>query len=80
MKSFLSKCFSSVGRNQKFEEFSETDPSARNINHPIFKTIKFRKHPSILAIKNNDGLRFHFCRFSVGVLKVIKSQEGCPGF
>ena len=35
----LNKFFSSAVKNQKIEEFSETDPSAKNINYAFFKPI-----------------------------------------
>ena len=42
-------------KTKKIEEFSETDLSARNINHPFFKPIiQYRKHCNILAIKNDN--------------------------
>ena len=44
----LNKCFSSAGKNLKIEKLSETDPSTRNITHPISKPIaKHRKLPGI---------------------------------
>ena len=65
MKNILNKFFFKTVKTQKTEEFSKTDPLTRNINHHFFKPIiQSRKHCSILAIKkNNDRLRFHFCRF-----------------
>ena len=75
MKNILNKFFSKTVKNQKIEEFSETDPLPRNINHPFLKSIiQCRKHRSTLAIKNNnDRLRFHFCRFSVDVFFLKKN-------
>ena len=47
----------------------------RNSSHPILQPIlKYRKHPSILAVKNkNYWQRFNICRVSVEeVVKEIK--------
>lgn len=68
---------SSAVKNQKIEEFSETDPSARNTNHPLFKSIiQYRKHRSSLDIKNNNGrLRFNFYRFSVDFFFLISFKK-----
>ena len=39
----------------KIEKFSETNPSTSNITHTISKPIIiYRKHPNILAIKNEN--------------------------
>ena len=44
----LDKFYSSAVKNLKIEKFSETDPSTRNITHPISKPIiKHRKLPGI---------------------------------
>ena len=45
--------FSNAVKNLKIPEYQETDSLANNISHPIFKAIlKYRNHPSIVAIKN----------------------------
>ena len=71
----LNTFFPNAVKNLKIPEYQETDPLANNISHPIFKAIlKYRNHPSIVAIKNlNKGSRFDFCRVSVhDVVKEIK--------
>ena len=71
----LNTFFSNAVKNLKIPEYQEIDSLANNISHPIFKTIlKYRNHPSIVAIKNlNKGSRFDFCRVSVqDVVKEIK--------
>ena len=63
----LDNFFSVEVKNHKIAEFSETDLLARNSTHSFLKPIiNYRKHPSILAIKNkNDKQRLNFCRISV---------------
>ena len=58
----LNSFFSNAVKNLKIPEFSETNPLAENISHPIFKAIlKHENHPSIIAIQNaKKGARFLF--------------------
>ena len=49
----LNKFFSNAVKNLKIPEYQEADPLANNISHPIFRAMmKFRNHPSVIAIKN----------------------------
>ena len=71
----LNTFFSNAVKNLKIPEYREIDSLANDICHPIFKAIlKYRNHPSIVAIKNlNKDSGFDFCRVSVqDVVKEIK--------
>ena len=71
----LNTFFSNAIKTLKITEYQETDSLASNISYPIFKVIlKYRNHPSIVAIKNlNKASRFDFSRVSVqDVVKEIK--------
>ena len=71
----LNTFFSNAIKNLKIPEYQETDPFANNISHPMLQAIlKYRNHPSIVAIKNlNKSSRFDFYRVSVqDVVKEIK--------
>ena len=53
---------SNAVKNLKIPEFSDSDPLAENIPHPIFKAIlKYKNHPSIVDIKSvRNGPGFIF--------------------
>ena len=60
--------FSNAVKNLKILEFNDINPLAENIPHPVFKAIlKYKNHPSIIAIKNarRNGLGFYFGEVSV---------------
>ena len=63
----LNSFFANAVKNLKIPEFSNSDPQAENISHPIFKAIlKYKIHLSIIAIKNaRNGPSFYFCRVNV---------------
>ena len=63
----LNSFFVNAVKNLKIPEFSNSDPQAENVSHPIFKAIlKYKNHPSIIAIKNaRNGPSFYFCRVNV---------------
>ena len=47
----LNTFFSNIVSNLKIEGYSNCDPLANNIRDPVLKCIvKYRNHPSILAI------------------------------
>ena len=55
--------FSNAVKNLKIPEFKAFNPLAENVLHPVFKAIlKYKNHPSIIAIKNarRNGLGFYF--------------------
>ena len=59
--------FSKIVSNPKIEGYSNYDPLANNIRHPVLKCIaKYRNHPSILAIgevyNKNQKLPFNFSK------------------
>ena len=71
----LNTFFSNVVKILKIPGYQGTDSRPNNISHPIFQGIlKYRNHPSIVAIKNlNKGPRFDFYRVSIqDVVKEIK--------
>ena len=71
----LNYFFSNAVKNLKIPEFSDSNPLAENIPHPIFNAIlKYKNRPSIIAIKNaRNGPGFYFCGVSVNdVFKEIK--------
>ena len=65
---FLNSFFSNAVKNLKIPEFNDINPPAENIPHPVFKAIlKYKNHPSIIAIINErrNGLGFYFGEVSV---------------
>ena len=59
---------SNAVKNLKIPEFKDINPLTENIPHPVFKAIlKYKNHPSIIAIKNarRNGLGFYFSEVSV---------------
>ena len=71
----LNSFFSNAVKNLKIPKFSNSNPLAENIPHPIFKAIlKYKNRPNIIAIKNaRNGPGFYFCGVSVNdVFKEIK--------
>ena len=71
----LNSFFSNAVKNLKISEYSDSNPLAENIPHPIFKAIlKYKNHPSIISIKNaRNGPGFYFCEVSANdVFKEIK--------
>ena len=74
----LNSFFSNAVKNLKIPEFSETNPLAENIYHPIFKAIlKYENHSSIIAIQNaKRGPGFYFFEVSAnGIFKEIKKLK-----
>ena len=74
----LNSFFSNAVKNLKIPEFSEINPLAENISHPIFKAIlKYENHPSIIAIQNaKRGPGFYFFEVSANdVFKEIKKLK-----
>ena len=63
----LNSFFSNAVKNIKIPEFSDSNPLAENIPHPIFKAIlKYKTHTSIIAIKNvRKGPDICFCGVSL---------------
>ena len=58
----LNSFFSNAVKNLKIPEFSDSNPLAKNIPHPIFKVLlKYKNHRSIIAIKNaRNGPSYYF--------------------
>ena len=71
----LNSFFSNAVKNLKIPEFSDSNPLAEHIPHPIFKAIlKYKNHLSIITIKKaRNGPGFYFCGVNVNdVLKKFK--------
>ena len=61
--SILNEFFSNIITTLGIPQYNETEPVNHNIGHPLMKAImKYRFHPSIVAIKKNctSGLSFSF--------------------
>ena len=61
--SILNEFFSDVITTLGIPQYNETEPVSNNIGDPLMKPImKYRFHPSIVAIKKNcnSGLSFSF--------------------
>ena len=74
----LNSSFSNAVKNLKIPEFSETNPLAENISHPIFKAIlKYENHPSIIAMQNaKREPSFYFFEASANdIFKEIKKLK-----
>ena len=77
----LNGFFSNAVKNLEIPKFSDSNPLAENIPHPIFKAIlKYKNHASIIAIKNaRNGPGFYFCGVSVNDvfkdIKILKARK-----
>ena len=77
----LNPFFCNALKNIKIPEFSDSNPLAENIPHPIFKVIlKYKDHPSVITIKNaRNGPRFCFCGVSINYaieeIKRLKARK-----
>ena len=73
--------FSNAVKNLEIPKFSDSNPLAENIPHPIFKAIlKYKNHASIIAIKNaRNGPGFYFCGVSFNDvfkdIKILKARK-----
>ena len=59
----MNEFFSNVITTLGIPQYNETEPESHNIGDPLMKAImKYRFHPSIVAIKKkfNSGLSFSF--------------------
>ena len=59
----LNNIFSNVITSLNIPQYNETEPVSQNINDPLIAAIiKYRSHPSIIAIKDkcNSDLHFNF--------------------
>ena len=64
--SILNEFFSNIITTLGIPQYNETEPVSHKIGDPLMKTImKYRFHPSIVAIKKNciSGLSFSFSQF-----------------
>ena len=59
----LNNFFSNINASLNISQYNETEPVSQNINDPLIAAIiKYRSHPSIVAIKDkcNSDLHFNF--------------------
>ena len=75
----LNEFFSNVVTNLNIPQFNQIDRTSENIRDPVIKAIvKYRAHPSIIAIKENCASKSNF-NFSfvekVDILKEIKMLQ-----
>ena len=49
----LNNLFSPIIKNLKIPQYKEQDPISASISDPVMTTVKYRAHPSIIAIKEN---------------------------
>ena len=75
----LNEFFANIITNLTIPQFNQIDQTSENIRDPVIKAIvKYRGHPSIIAIKENCTSKSNFY-FSfvekVDILKVIKMLQ-----
>ena len=75
----MNEFFSNVVTNLNIPEFNQIDRTSENISDPVIKAIvKYRTHPSIIAIKGNctskSNFNFLFVE-KVDILKEIKMLQ-----
>ena len=74
----MNNLFSTI-QNLKIPQYKEQDPISTSINDPVIRAIvKYRAHPSIIAIKENynSSTRFNFSFVDKKyVLKEIKNLK-----
>ena len=75
----LNNFFSTIIQNLKIPQYKEQDPISASISDPVIRTIiKYRAHPSIIAIKENynSSTRFNFSFVDKKyILKEIKNLK-----
>ena len=69
----LNNFFSNVITSLNIPQRHETEPVSQNINDPMIpEIIKYRSHPSIIAIKNKCNSDLHFNFSSVQYDEIMK--------
>ena len=74
----LNNLFSTIIKTLKIPQYKEQDPISTSISDSVMKLVKYRVHPSIIAIKENCNLSICF-NYSFedkeDTLKEIKNLE-----
>ena len=61
--------FSNIVKNFKFPEYGNLNSNSENVKDPVFKAIsKYKKHPSIIAIKEKSRSSTFYCHEIVNCL------------
>ena len=69
----LNNFFGNVIKNQMIPKYSEYDPSIDRVeNHTIRAILKYRNHPSILAIRERKNTQLNFCFKEVSIEEMQK--------
>ena len=58
----LNNFFSTIIKNLKIPQYKEQDPISASISDPVMRIVKYRTHPSIIAIKETV-IRVHVSIF-----------------
>ena len=70
---FLNAFFSNIVQNLDIEQYNVDDPIWENINDPLLKAIvRYRNHPSIVAIKTFCDSKSHFSFKNVQKEEILK--------
>ena len=68
--------FSTIIQNLKIPQYKEQDPISTSINDPVMRaTIKYRVHPSIIAIKENCNSITPFNFSFVDKVDIMKEKK-----
>ena len=61
LQKFLNAFFSNIVQNLDIQQYNVDDPVCENINDPFLEAIvRYRKHPSTVAIKKFCNSKSHF--------------------
>ena len=70
---FLNTFFSNIVQNLDIQQYNVDDPICENINDPLLKAIvRYRNHPSIIAIKKFCNSKSHFSFKNVQKEEILK--------
>ena len=69
----LNTFFSNIVQNLGIQQYNVDDPICENINDPLLKaTVRYRNHPSIVAIKKFCNSKSHFSSKNVQKEEILK--------
>ena len=69
----LNALFSNIVQNLGIQKCNVDDPICENINDPLLKaSVRYRNHPSIVAIKTSCNFKFHFSFKNVQKEEILK--------
>ena len=70
----LNAFFSNIFQNLDIQQYNVDDPICENINDPLLKAIvRYRNHPSIVAIKKFCNSKSHFSFKNVQKEDILKN-------